>query len=41
VSRDDLVRGAEALGVPLEEHIANVIEAMRGRADDLGLRGTL
>jgi len=41
VSRDDLVRGAEALGVPLEEHIANVIEAMRGRADELGLRGTL
>ena len=41
VNRDDLVKGAEGLGVPLEEHIANVIEAMRSRADGLGLRGTL
>jgi predicted hydrolase (HD superfamily) len=41
VSRDDLVKGAEVLGVPLEEHIANVIAAMRERADELGLRGTM
>jgi predicted hydrolase (HD superfamily) len=41
VSRDDLQKGAEALGLPLEEHIANVIAAMRERADQLGLRGTL
>jgi putative nucleotidyltransferase with HDIG domain len=41
VSRDDLRRGAEALGLPLEEHIANVIAFMRERADALGLRGTL
>jgi predicted hydrolase (HD superfamily) len=41
VSRDDLVKGAEELGIPVETHIANVIEAMRERADDLGLRGTL
>ena len=41
VSREDLVKGAEGLGVPLEEHIANVIAAMRERADELGLRGTL
>lgn len=41
VSRDDLVHGAEALGLPLDEHIANVIEGMRLCADDLGLRGTL
>jgi predicted hydrolase (HD superfamily) len=41
VSREDLVRGAEALGVPLDEHIANVIASMRERADDLGLRGTV
>lgn len=40
VSRDDLVKGAEALGLPLEEHIANVIEAMRGRAAELGLKGS-
>ena len=41
VSREDMAAGAEALGLPLEEHIANVIEALRLRADALGLRGTL
>lgn len=41
VSREDLVRGAEGLGIPLEEHIANVIAAMREQADVLGLRGSL
>jgi putative nucleotidyltransferase with HDIG domain len=41
VNREDLVRGAEELGLPLEEHIANVIASMRERADDLGLRGTV
>jgi putative nucleotidyltransferase with HDIG domain len=41
VKREDLRRGAEELGLPLEEHIANVIGFMRERADDLGLRGTL
>ena len=41
VSRDDLRRGADELGLPLEEHIANVIAFMRERADDLGLRGTV
>src|SRR5437667_662938 len=41
VSRDDLRAGAELLGLPLEEHIANVIASMRERADALGLRGTL
>jgi putative nucleotidyltransferase with HDIG domain len=41
VSRDDLRRGAEELGLPLEEHVANVIAFMRERADALGLRGTL
>jgi predicted hydrolase (HD superfamily) len=39
VSREDLVRGAEELGLPLETHIANVIESLRERADELGLRG--
>ena len=37
VSREDIVRGAELLGIPLEEHIANVVDAMRLVADDLGL----
>ena len=41
VKREDLVEGAAALGLPLDEHIANVIGFMRERADDLGLRGTL
>lgn len=41
VSRDDLVRGAAEIGLPIEQHIANVIAAMRERADALGLRGTL
>jgi putative nucleotidyltransferase with HDIG domain len=39
VSREDLVRGAEELGLPLETHIANVIESLREHADALGLRG--
>ena len=34
-------RGAEELGLPLEEHITNVIAFLRERADALGLRGTL
>ena len=41
VSRDDLRKGAEELGLPLDEHIRNVIRFMRERADALGLRGTL
>lgn len=39
VPREDLIAGAEALGLPLEQHIANVIESLREVADDLGLRG--
>jgi predicted hydrolase (HD superfamily) len=41
VSRDDLRKGAEELGLPLDQHIGNVIRFMRERADALGLRGTL
>ena len=41
VKREDLRGGAEILGVPLDEHIANVIGFMRERADALGLRGSL
>ena len=41
VKRDDLRRGAEELGLPLDQHIGNVIAFMRERADALGLRGTL
>ena len=39
VNREDLVKGAEELGIDLDEHIANVIEAMSGIADTLGLAG--
>ena len=41
VKREDLRKGAELLGLSLEEHIANVIRFMRERAEALGLRGTL
>jgi len=40
VNRDDIVNGAAALGVELEEHIAFCIEAMKGIAVELGLDGT-
>src|SRR5579872_2356913 len=39
VSRDDIVNGAEALGVDLDEHITFVITAMREIAPQLGLDG--
>jgi putative nucleotidyltransferase with HDIG domain len=41
VNRDDLKRGAEELGLPLDQHITNVIAFMRVQADALGLRGNL
>jgi predicted hydrolase (HD superfamily) len=41
VPREHLRRGAELLGLPLDEHVSNVIHFMRERADDLGLRGAL
>ena len=41
VNRDDLRRGAEEIGLPLDQHIANVITFMRERADVLGLKGNL
>ncbi len=37
VKREDIIRGAEELGVALEEHIQFVIQAMQGIADQLGL----
>jgi predicted hydrolase (HD superfamily) len=39
VNRDDVINGAAELGVPLDEHIAFVIEAMRGVAPAIGLAG--
>ena len=40
VNREDIVNGAAELGVDLDEHIANCIEAMKGIAVDLGLDGS-
>jgi predicted hydrolase (HD superfamily) len=41
VSREDLRRGAEELGLPLDVHATNVIESLREQAGVLGLRGSL
>lgn len=41
VNRDDVIQGAQELGVELEAHIAFVIDAMRARADEIGLRGNV
>jgi putative nucleotidyltransferase with HDIG domain len=41
VNREDIVNGAAELGVNLDEHIANCIEAMKGIAGDLGLDGSV
>jgi len=40
VNRDDIISGAAALGVDLDEHIAFCIEALRGISDKLGLDGS-
>lgn len=41
VPREDLIRGAEEIGLPLNEHIANVIGFLGASADALGLRGSV
>jgi putative nucleotidyltransferase with HDIG domain len=41
VNRDDIINGADQLGVDLDAMIAEVIEALQSNADALGLRGTL
>jgi putative nucleotidyltransferase with HDIG domain len=40
VSRDDVINGAQELGVDLDEHIAFVIGSMQARSADLGLSGS-
>jgi putative nucleotidyltransferase with HDIG domain len=40
VNREDIVRGAAELGMPLEDVIAEVITALRADAERLGLAGT-
>lgn len=37
VNRDDITRGAEEIGRPLDDHIAFLVAALRPHADELGL----
>ncbi|MBA3330134.1 MAG: hypothetical protein H0T39_04545 [Actinobacteria bacterium] len=38
VHRDEVYAGAELLGLELDEHVRNVVEALRPIAPELGLR---
>ena len=40
VNRDDVIQGAESLGIPLDEHIGIVLSAMQAAAGPLGLAGS-
>ncbi|MBI3997665.1 MAG: HDIG domain-containing protein [Armatimonadetes bacterium] len=40
VDREEMLRAADELGVPFDEHVRVVIEAMRGIAPALGLAGS-
>jgi putative nucleotidyltransferase with HDIG domain len=40
VSRDDIIRGAEELGMPLDQVIAEVTSALKSDAERLGLQGS-
>src|SRR4029077_6091079 len=40
VHRDEVYKGADELGVPLDEHIANVVAALQPIAGELGLRAS-
>ena len=39
VNRQDIIEGAQELGVPLDEHIEFCVKAMQARAAELGLQG--
>jgi putative nucleotidyltransferase with HDIG domain len=39
VSREDIIEGAQGLGVDLDAHIDFCVRAMQGRAEELGLKG--
>jgi putative nucleotidyltransferase with HDIG domain len=41
VNRQDIIEGAQELGVPLDEHIEFCVKAMQARAEELGLKGAL
>ena len=40
VNRDDITKGADQLGVDLDEHIAFVIDSLKPVASQLGIAGT-
>ena len=39
VSREEVARGVELMGLERSQHIQNVIDGLRARAADLGIRG--
>ena len=39
VSREDVARGIELIGLERSEHIQNLIDGMREKAEELGIRG--
>jgi putative nucleotidyltransferase with HDIG domain len=41
VNRQDIVEGAQELGVGLDDHIDFCIKSMQARAEDLGIKGSL
>jgi putative nucleotidyltransferase with HDIG domain len=41
VNRQDIVDGAEGLGVPLDDHIDFCIKSMQAKAEELGIKGSL
>jgi putative nucleotidyltransferase with HDIG domain len=40
VNREDIIKGAAEMGVDLDEHIAFCIDAMKAKAEELGLTGS-
>ncbi len=41
VNRQDILEGAQELGVPLDDHIDFCIRSMQEKAEELGLKGSL
>lgn len=39
VNRDDVINGAQEIGITLDEHVQNLILAFQGNAEALGLQG--
>src|ERR1700676_5530982 len=41
VNRQDIIEGAQELGVPLDDHIYFCIKSMQAQAEELGIKGSL